>query len=46
VVVRADGPEPSPDPAQLRRLLDADGEKGTDVSLELVPEKRVNLPAR
>ena len=40
------GPKPAPDPAQLRRRLDANGEKGTPVSLELVPEQRVELPAR
>jgi uncharacterized hydrophobic protein (TIGR00271 family) len=45
VVVRAAGPEPSPDPAKLRRLLDAGGQQDTDVRLELVPEKRVSLPA-
>jgi len=45
VVVRAAGPEPSPDPAQLRHLLDTRGERGTSVSLELVPEERVSLPA-
>jgi uncharacterized hydrophobic protein (TIGR00271 family) len=45
VVVRASGPEPAPDPVRLRRLLDTNGEKGTDVSLELVPEQRVQLPA-
>jgi len=45
VVVRAAGPEPSPDPAQLRRLLDDRGQRGTNVRLELVPEERVNLPA-
>jgi len=45
VVVRAAGPEPSPDPAQLRKLLDTRGERGTNVRLELVPEERVNLPA-
>lgn len=46
VVVRAVGPKPAPDPAQLRRRLDANGEKGTAVSLELVPEQRVELPPR
>ena len=45
VVVRAAGPEPSPDPAVLRHLLDERGQQGTDVRLELVPEERVNLPA-
>jgi uncharacterized hydrophobic protein (TIGR00271 family) len=45
VVVRLAGPEPAPDPARLRQLLDADGEQATDVSLELVPEQRVNLPS-
>ncbi len=45
VVVRAAGPVPAPDPAQLRRLLDSNGEKATDVSLELIPEQRVQLPA-
>lgn len=44
VVIRAAGPNPAPDSARLRELLDADGEKGTDVSLELVPERRVDLP--
>jgi uncharacterized hydrophobic protein (TIGR00271 family) len=44
VVVVATGPNPAPDPARLRRLLDAGGERGTHVSLELVPERRVDLP--
>jgi uncharacterized hydrophobic protein (TIGR00271 family) len=46
VVVRAAGPSPAPDPARLRELLDAGGEKSTDVSLELVPERRVELAPR
>jgi uncharacterized hydrophobic protein (TIGR00271 family) len=46
VVVRAVGPPPSPDPDALRRALDAHGERGTDVSLELVPEDRVDLPGK
>jgi uncharacterized hydrophobic protein (TIGR00271 family) len=46
VVVRAAGPNPAPDPARLRALLDADREKGTEVSLELVPEQRVDLPSK
>jgi amino acid transporter len=45
VVVRMAGPEPAPDPAKLRQMLDAGGERGTGVSLELVPQQRVNLPA-
>ena len=44
VVVRAVGPGPSPDPVELRRLLDVGGERGTDVRIELVPERRVDLP--
>jgi uncharacterized membrane protein len=45
VVVRADGPDPAPDPARLRHLLDLDGEKNTSVRLELVPIRQVDLPA-
>jgi uncharacterized hydrophobic protein (TIGR00271 family) len=45
VVVRLAGPEPAPDPTRLRRMLDEDGERGTAVSLELVPQQRVDLPA-
>jgi uncharacterized hydrophobic protein (TIGR00271 family) len=45
VVVHAAGPLPSPDPAQLRRLLDRSGEADTPVRLELTPEERVDLPA-
>ncbi len=46
VVVRAFGPPPSPPPERLRRMLDRRGSEGTDVALELVPEERVELPAR
>jgi uncharacterized membrane protein len=45
VVIRAAGPNPAPDPARLRRLLDREDEKTTAVSLELVPERRIELPA-
>ncbi len=45
VVVRADGPDPAPDPARLRHLLDLNGEKHTNVRLELVPITEVDLPA-
>jgi len=45
VVVRADGPEPAPDPARLRELLDLKGEKKTSVRVELVPITEVDLPA-
>jgi len=45
VVVRADGPEPAPDPAQFRELLDRNGEKDTSVRVELVPITEVDLPA-
>jgi uncharacterized hydrophobic protein (TIGR00271 family) len=45
VVVRADGPEPAPDPARLRHLLDLNGQKNTSVRLELVPITEVDLPA-
>jgi uncharacterized hydrophobic protein (TIGR00271 family) len=45
VVVRAVGPEPSPDPRELRRMLDDAGLAGVDVRLELVPETEIVLPA-
>jgi hypothetical protein len=44
VVIRVAGPNPAPAPARLRRLLDREGEKSTGVSLELVPERRIDLP--
>jgi len=46
VLVRASGPQPRPDPAELRRMLDADGEAKTSVTVELVPEERFELPGR
>lgn len=46
VLVRASGPQPRPDPAELRRMLDADGEAKTAVTVELVPEERFELPGR
>jgi len=45
VVVRAVGPLPAPDPQDLRRSLDEGDLADTDVTLELVPEERIELPA-
>ena len=42
-VVRALGPEPAPDPDELRAELDAAGLSDVDVELQLVPETRVDL---
>ena len=42
--IRAAGPLPSPDPADLRAALDEHGLAGVDVVVELVPEERVELP--
>jgi uncharacterized hydrophobic protein (TIGR00271 family) len=44
--IRAAGPLPSPDPQALRVALDKEGLDGVDVVVELVPEERVDLPAR
>lgn len=43
VIVRAYGPIPAPDPAELRDGLDAEGLAHVDVRLQLVPEERVDL---
>jgi uncharacterized hydrophobic protein (TIGR00271 family) len=44
VVVRALGPaDTTPDPAELRSALDADGLSDVDVRLQLVPESRFEL---
>jgi hypothetical protein len=45
VVLRVVGPEPVPDPAQLRQRLDDGGEAGTGVEVQMVPEIRMTLPA-
>ena len=45
VVLRVVGPEPAPDPAQLRQRLDDGGEAGTGVEVQMVPEIRMTLPA-
>ena len=42
--IRAAGPLPSPDPADLRAALDDRGLDDVDVVVELVPEERVELP--
>lgn len=44
IIARVTGPLPAPDPEALRAQLDAAGQAGTDVHLELVPEERVELP--
>ncbi len=44
VAVRAVGPEPPPDPAELRRMLDDEGLNGMDVRLELIPETEIDMP--
>lgn len=43
VVVRALGPEPAPDPDDLRERLDAEGLAHVAVRLQLVPEDRIEL---
>lgn len=43
VIVRTVGPLPEPDPDLLRGRLDAAGFDGRPVSLEMVPERRVEL---
>jgi uncharacterized hydrophobic protein (TIGR00271 family) len=43
VLVRARGPDPAPDPDDLRRRLDNAGLAGVTVELHLVPEERVLL---
>jgi uncharacterized hydrophobic protein (TIGR00271 family) len=45
VLVRVVGPEPSPDPDELRRMLDERGLADIEVRLELVPEQEIELPA-
>ena len=42
--IRAAGPLPAPDPADLRAALDGKGLDGVDVVVELVPQQRVELP--
>jgi uncharacterized hydrophobic protein (TIGR00271 family) len=46
VIVRAAGAQPAPAPGDLRRALDEAGLSGIDVRLVLVPEDRIELPAR
>lgn len=45
VVVRAIGPQPAPDPRELRARLDAEGLARIDARLQLVPESRIELEA-
>ena len=42
--VRASGAPPGPRPSALRRAFDEHGLKGVDVTVELVPETRIELP--
>ena len=42
--ILASGPDPAPDPATLRTMLDQSGLSHASVTLRLVPEQRIDLP--